>query len=201
MSFIGIEEIFLQVEDMQKALDFYQGVLGIPVDKQDAERTYLQTEQGHVVLQIRNHTGRHRGGGPLHFAFTVSEETFDEVLGRLDGRHLVHARPLRGTRRGAGALHDRPRRERDRGQHPLPVRQAEALSRAGTASGTFASTSGGPFGEVFRCLLHARSSSRTARLRCQGLEASGIHPSPRVRAGGRGMASAKQSCLRASEPR
>ena len=56
MSFIGIEEIFLQVEDMQKALDFYQGVLGIPVDKQDAERTYLQTERGHVVLQIRNHT-------------------------------------------------------------------------------------------------------------------------------------------------
>ena len=85
MSFIGIEEIFLQVEDMQKALDFYHGVLGIPVDKQDAERTYLQTERGHVVLQIRNHSGRHRGGGPMHFAFTVTEETFDEVLGRLAG--------------------------------------------------------------------------------------------------------------------
>ena len=85
MSFIGIEEIFLEVRDMQKALDFYHGVLGIPIDKQDHERTYLQTERGHVVLQIRNHTGRHRGGGPLHYAFTVSEETFDEVLDRLAG--------------------------------------------------------------------------------------------------------------------
>ena len=85
MSFIGIEEIFLQVKDMQKALDFYHGLLGIPIDKQDAERAYLQTEQGHVVLQIENHTGRHRGGGPLHFAFTVSEETFDEVLGKFAG--------------------------------------------------------------------------------------------------------------------
>ena len=85
MSFIGIEEIFLQVEDLRKALDFYHGVLGIPVDKQDRERAYLQTERGHVVLQIRNHTGRHRGGGPLHFAFTVTEETFDEVLARLAG--------------------------------------------------------------------------------------------------------------------
>ena len=85
MSFIGIEEIFLQVEDLRKALDFYHGVLGIPIDKQDRERAYLQTERGHVVLQIRNHTGRHRGGGPLHFAFTVTEETFDEVLARLAG--------------------------------------------------------------------------------------------------------------------
>ena len=85
MSFIGIEEIFLQVKDMQKALEFYHDLLGIPIDKQDGERTYLQTEQGHVVLQIENHTGRHRGGGPLHFAFTVSEDTFDGVLAKFEG--------------------------------------------------------------------------------------------------------------------
>ena len=49
MGFIGIEEIFLQVKDMQKALDFYHNVLGIPIDKQDDERAYLQTERGHIV--------------------------------------------------------------------------------------------------------------------------------------------------------
>ena len=127
MSFIGIEEIFLQVEDMQKALDFYHGVLGIPVDKQDAERTYLQTERGHVVLQIRNHTGRHRGGRAA--ALRVHGHRGDLRRGPRParGRHLVHARTLRGARRRAGALHDRSRRQRDRGQHPLPVRQAQAL--------------------------------------------------------------------------
>ena len=85
MAVIGIEEIFLQVKDMDKAIDFYHNMIGIPIDKQDAERTYLQTPQGHVVLQITNHTGRHRGGGPMHFAFSVTEETFDEVLERFKG--------------------------------------------------------------------------------------------------------------------
>ncbi len=85
MGVIGIEEIFLKVKDMEKALDFYHGILGIPIDKQDGERTYLQAERGHIVLQLENHTGRHLGGGPFHFAFTVSEETFDEVVGRFAG--------------------------------------------------------------------------------------------------------------------
>ena len=37
------------------------------------------------MLQIENHTGRHRGGGPLHFAFSVTEEKFDEVLAKFEG--------------------------------------------------------------------------------------------------------------------
>ena len=79
MGVIGIEEIFLAVENMEKSIEFYNGILGIPINKQDDERTYLQTERGHIVLQIINHTGRHNGGGPLHFAFTVTEESFDEI--------------------------------------------------------------------------------------------------------------------------
>ncbi len=65
MAIIGIEEIFLKVKDLEKAIEFYHGILGIPLDKQDGERTYLQTERSHLVLQIENHTGRHQGGGPL----------------------------------------------------------------------------------------------------------------------------------------
>ena len=65
MSILGIEEIFLAVKNMEKSIAFYNGILGIPIDKQDSERTYLQTERGHIVLQIINHTGRHNGGGPL----------------------------------------------------------------------------------------------------------------------------------------
>ncbi len=80
MGFIGLEEIFLKVKDMEKALDFYHNKLGLPIDKRDAERTYLQCEKSHVVLQIEHSTGRHQGGGPFHFAFTVTEDTFDKVV-------------------------------------------------------------------------------------------------------------------------
>ena len=85
MAVVGIEEIFLKVKDMVKAIEFYNGILGIPLDKQDGERTYLQLDRGHLVLQIENHTGRHQGGGPLHFAMTVTEEEFDEILAKFDG--------------------------------------------------------------------------------------------------------------------
>lgn len=80
MGFVGIEEIFLEVKDLDKALDFYHHKLGMPLDKHDQERAYLQCERGHLVLQIEQHTGRHQGGGPLHFALTVTEDVFDEVV-------------------------------------------------------------------------------------------------------------------------
>ena len=90
MSVIGIEEIFLKVKDMEAAIEFYHGILGIPLDKQDGERTYLQAGRGHLVLQVENHTGRHQGGGPLHFAMTVGEDDFDEILAKFEGgRHFT----------------------------------------------------------------------------------------------------------------
>jgi len=80
VGFVGIEEIFLKVRDLDRAIDFYHGKLGIPLDKRDQERAYLQCQRGHLVLQIENSTGRHQAGGPLHFAFTVTEDTFDQVV-------------------------------------------------------------------------------------------------------------------------
>ncbi|MED5359757.1 MAG: hypothetical protein VYD85_15280 [Pseudomonadota bacterium] len=70
---------------------FYHGILGIPLDKQDGERTYLQMEREHLVLQIENSTGRHQGGGPLHFAMTVSEEEFEKFLASLKGTDISRA--------------------------------------------------------------------------------------------------------------
>jgi catechol-2,3-dioxygenase len=93
MAVIGIEEIFLKVRDMDKAIAFYNGLLGIPVDKQDGERTYMQTERGHLVLQLENHTGRHQGGGPLHFAMTVSEEEFDAIMAKFEGDYFFTRGP------------------------------------------------------------------------------------------------------------
>jgi catechol 2,3-dioxygenase-like lactoylglutathione lyase family enzyme len=64
MNVIGIEEIFLDVRDLDKAIDFYHHKLSIPIAKRNEERAYLQCERGHIVLQIKTHGGRHRGGGP-----------------------------------------------------------------------------------------------------------------------------------------
>lgn len=50
MAVVGIEEIFLKAKDMEKSLAFCYGILEIPLDKQDGERTYLQMERGHLVL-------------------------------------------------------------------------------------------------------------------------------------------------------
>ena len=85
MATIGIEEIFLKVKNMEAAIDFYHGILGIPLDKKDEERTYLQMDRGHLVLQIERHTGRHQGGGPLHFALSVTEEEFDNIMAKFEG--------------------------------------------------------------------------------------------------------------------
>jgi catechol-2,3-dioxygenase len=94
MGFIGLEEIFLKVKDMEKALDFYHNKLGIPIDKRDAERTYLQCDKSHVVLQVENSTGRHQGGGPFHFAFTVTEDTFDKVVATFVGSEFRTRGPM-----------------------------------------------------------------------------------------------------------
>ena len=94
MGFVGLEEIFLQVKDLEKAIDFYHHKLGIPLDKRDDERVYLQMERGHVVLQVGNHTGRHQGGGPMHFAFTVTEDTFDTVVKRFAASEFKTRGPI-----------------------------------------------------------------------------------------------------------
>ncbi len=100
MGVIGIEEIFLDVKDLARAVDFYQDLLGIPVAKRDDQRAYLQCEQSHVVLQVKGHSGRHRGGGPMHFAFTVTEDSFDEIAGRVVGPQFFTRGPM--GKRGQG---------------------------------------------------------------------------------------------------
>jgi catechol 2,3-dioxygenase-like lactoylglutathione lyase family enzyme len=94
MGFVGIEEIFLQVKDLDRAIDFYHQKMGIPLDKHDEERAYLQCDRGHLVLQIENSSGRHQAGGPLHFAFTVTEDTFDKVVETFVGSEFQTRGPI-----------------------------------------------------------------------------------------------------------
>ena len=97
MTVIGIEEIFLDVQDLGKAVEFYENVIGIAVVRRDEERAYLQCERSHVVLQVHGHSGRHRGGGPMHFSFTVTEDDFDAVAARAAAANIFTRGPM-GTR-------------------------------------------------------------------------------------------------------
>jgi len=45
MGFVGIEEIFSK-SGLDRAIDFYHNKLGIPLDKRDHERAYLQCDEG-----------------------------------------------------------------------------------------------------------------------------------------------------------
>ena len=67
---------------------------------QNDERAYLQSERSHVVLQAKGHGGRHRGGGPMHFAFTVTEDTFDEVAGRAAAANIFTRGPMGARGKG-----------------------------------------------------------------------------------------------------
>ena len=128
MSVIGIEEIFLDVNDLAKAVDFYENLIGIPAVSRNAERAYLQCERSHVVLQVRGHSGRHRGGGPMHFSFSVTEDDFDAVAARAAAANIFTRGAYGRTGQGARPLHARPRRERGGGEHAVPVRGAETLT-------------------------------------------------------------------------
>lgn len=100
MAVIGIEEIFLDVADLDKAVAFYEGLLGVPVVMRNDERAYLQCERSHVVLQVKGHGGRHKGGGPMHFSFTVNEDDFDAVAERAAAANIFTRGPM--GKRGAG---------------------------------------------------------------------------------------------------
>ena len=94
MAVIGIEEIFLDVKDLGKAVDFYEHLIGIPVVSRNKERAYLQCERSHVVLQVQGHSGRHRGGGPMHFSFSVTEDDLDAVAARAAAANIFTRGPM-----------------------------------------------------------------------------------------------------------
>jgi len=52
MSIIGIEEIFLAVNNMEKSIEFYNGILGIPIDKQESERTIYKQKEAILYFKL-----------------------------------------------------------------------------------------------------------------------------------------------------
>ena len=94
MKVLGVEELFLDVTDLEKSIGFYQGLIGLEIAMLNEERVYLQAERSHIVLQLPGHSGRHQGGGPMHFSFTVTEDSFDEIAARVAGANIFTRGPM-----------------------------------------------------------------------------------------------------------
>ena len=75
-AFYGIGEIFVKVKEIDRAVRFYSGLLGLEVEEAQNEQVYIRFGTSHLVLKKEGSPGHH-AGGPMHFAFVVSPDTVD----------------------------------------------------------------------------------------------------------------------------
>ena len=98
----GIIESAIYVDDMQRSIDFYRDVVGLPQADQEVARrlnamvvgpyqVLLICSRGGAVKPIEFRGGRvppHDGSGPLHLAFGVDEDTRETWRSRL-AKHRI----------------------------------------------------------------------------------------------------------------
>lgn len=96
----GINHIALNVRDMDRALDFYTGVLGFPVtmrSETQAGLKHIEVDAGNVAIALFESPGLDltaaqktmTDDGYLHFAFTGSYDRYDATLQTLKGKGVV----------------------------------------------------------------------------------------------------------------
>jgi catechol-2,3-dioxygenase len=81
----GINELVLEVLDLDRAVDFYSQVLGLPVADRWEGRAWLKaggrTRIGLWTPQVGIAEGR--GGVHVHFALHIPEDAYDGAVARL----------------------------------------------------------------------------------------------------------------------
>jgi predicted enzyme related to lactoylglutathione lyase len=65
MSVSGVAAVWLPVEDMQRAIDFYGGTLGLPVQKRDDDWAEVDANGLRVGLNARESEGAGGAGGAV----------------------------------------------------------------------------------------------------------------------------------------
>lgn len=96
----GINHIALNVRDMDRALDFYTGVLGFPVtmrSETQAGLKHIEVDAGNVAIALFESPGLDltaaqktmTNDGYLHFAFTGSYDRYDATLQVLKDKGVV----------------------------------------------------------------------------------------------------------------
>lgn len=85
MEFLKIKETCLYIHDLEKARQFYQGVLGLPVINYQYGKHLFLRVGGSVLLLFNPDDSRrkrsppaHYGGGKQHFAFEVASGNYED---------------------------------------------------------------------------------------------------------------------------
>jgi catechol 2,3-dioxygenase-like lactoylglutathione lyase family enzyme len=100
----GVHHITLIGADRQTSIDFWEGVLGMPLifeqpnlDRPEENHLYFEPGDGSLITVFTNEdrqpdaSPNPQGTGNLHhIAFTVSRATFTQVAKRLDERGIKH---------------------------------------------------------------------------------------------------------------
>ncbi|MEX2519161.1 MAG: VOC family protein [Paracoccaceae bacterium] len=103
----GVHHITISGADRQGAIDFWEGVLGMPflfeqpnLDNPDEGHLYFDPGDGRLITVFTDETRKtERRAAPAapgrvhHLAFIVSGSTFAQAVERLDGRGVNHSGP------------------------------------------------------------------------------------------------------------
>ena len=77
--YYGIGEVFVKVENLERAAEFYRDLLGFEVIERNNRQLYIYLENGHLVLKEAG-SPEHDAGGPMHFAFVTSTERIEQLV-------------------------------------------------------------------------------------------------------------------------
>lgn len=93
MSFIGIDHVAINVQDLAKSLDFYTKILGLSVTAREPSKPgieyFLDCGDSLIgLIQAKNFTERHpfqeEGLGANHFSFRIKAQEFDAMMKHLE---------------------------------------------------------------------------------------------------------------------
>jgi predicted enzyme related to lactoylglutathione lyase len=85
----GVANVWVPVEDIERALNFYQNVLDFPVTKQDGPWAEVNANGLNIGLNGREPEGTQAGGGPV-ITFQP-EATLEAVVEDLEGKGVEFA--------------------------------------------------------------------------------------------------------------
>lgn len=81
----GINELVLEVHDLDRAVDFYSQVLGLPVAGRREDRAWLKAGDGTRIGLWAPQVGiaEGRGGVHVHYAMHIPDDAYDNAVARL----------------------------------------------------------------------------------------------------------------------
>ena len=92
---LGIDHVALNVRDLEKSLDFYVNVLGLPISEREHQKPGVEffLDCGPSLIGLIQATSeepvhyfQHEGIGANHFSFRVRTADFDRIVEAMKGR-------------------------------------------------------------------------------------------------------------------